>query len=420
MYKYIIQGAGAVGSAVGGSLAKAGFEVTLVSRKPHVEAIREQNGLYMHTLKGIELQPIQAVENISELEMTDDTIIIQTMKANDTEASLDDLKDIDKNVPIVCFQNGVDNEAIVSKMFSRVYGGVTRFTATMMKPGETQFAGTGKIILGPYPAGMDAVAEQIVHDLAQTGYTCLTTDNIMQDKWLKLLVNLISCIKPMTIKAGDEQELRVIVCRHVMREGIEVLNKAGIKAESTNGTEDSADKMLHKFDDALALAEGVGQGMPLLNSTWQSLAKHKKVLENDWYTGKIIEIGEKVGVSFARSMAPVTISTRSASPASIFLAIPWQVSRGSPTLKALRKNIRAKDSAITHRIPAPIMERGACSRELPEPKFRPAIMMPFPSVFPWRSSIISVRQCLPSSSTSLIARYRAGMIKSVSMLSPSR
>jgi 2-dehydropantoate 2-reductase len=296
MYKYIIQGAGAVGSAIGGSLAKAGFAVTLVSRKPHVEAIKSQNGLFLHTLSGIELQPIEATENISALTMSDDTIIFQTMKANDTEASLDDLKEVDKNIPIICFQNGVDNESIINTMFNRVYGGATRFTATMMKPGETQFAGTGKIILGPYPEGMDAMAEQIVRDLSQTGFTCMTSTNIMQDKWLKLLVNLISCIKPMTRKTGDEQALRVTICRHVMVEGIAVLDKAGITAESTNGTEDSADKMLYKFDDALALAEGVGQGMPLLNSTWQSLAKHKKVLENDWYTGKIITLGEKFGV----------------------------------------------------------------------------------------------------------------------------
>ncbi len=97
----------------------------------------------------------------------------------------------------------------------------------------------------------------------------------------------------MTIKNDDEHLKRIDICRQALQEGMTVLKKAEITAASTNGTEDSPEMMLLKFDDALALAEGVGQGMLLHNSTWQSLAKKKKVMECDWYTGKIIELGRK-------------------------------------------------------------------------------------------------------------------------------
>lgn len=294
--KYIIQGAGAIGSAIGASLAKAGFDVTIVSRKPHVEAIKKQKGIYLHTLQGTELQPIKAVESVSEIAITDDTVIFQTMKANDTEPSLDDLKDIDLNTPIVCWQNGVENEIIINRVFHRVYGGVVRFTGTMMIPGETRFAGTGKLIMGPYPEGTDHFTEQVVEVLSQTPFTTIKSNNIMQDKWLKLLVNLMSCVKPMLKNASQNLEKRIEICRNTLKEGIEVLNKAGIKAGSTNNTEDSPEKMLQNFDNALKLAEGMGQGMELQNSTWQSLAKRNKVLESDWYTGTVINLGEKYGV----------------------------------------------------------------------------------------------------------------------------
>jgi 2-dehydropantoate 2-reductase len=294
--KYIIQGAGAVGSAIGASLARVGIDVTLVSRKPHTAAIKEQHGIYCTTLNGTELQPINAVEAFSEIDMPGETVIFQTMKANDTEASLVDLKGINPDTPVVCWQNGVDNEAIVGKVFKRVYGGVVRFTATMMTPGETRFAGTGKLILGRYPEGIDDLTLRMVADLSRTGYTVLASKKIMQDKWLKLLVNLISCIKPMTVKTDTEPEQRVEICRCALEEGIFVLSKAGIKAASTNKTEDSAGQMLSKFENTLALADGIGQGMDLLNSTHQSLLKNKKALENDWYTGKIITLGEQVGV----------------------------------------------------------------------------------------------------------------------------
>ncbi len=296
MYKYIIQGAGAIGSAIGGTLAKAGFDVTLVARRPHVEAIKRQKGLYLHTLSGTVLQPIRAVESISDIEVSENSIIFQTMKANDTASSLNDLKSVTPKIPIVCCQNGIDNESIVSTEFNRVYGGVVRFTATMMTLGETNFAGIGKLIFGRYPEGIDDITEGVAEDLSHTGFTVLKSNKIMQDKWLKLLVNLISCVKPMTLKTPQEPNIRIKICRNAFEEGINVLNKAGIKALSTNGTEDSPEEMLKNFDNTLRLAEGEGQGMKLLNSTWQSLAKHNKILENDWYTGTVIKLGKKFNV----------------------------------------------------------------------------------------------------------------------------
>ena len=118
----------------------------------------------------------------------------------------------------------------------------------------------------------------------------------MQDKWLKLLVNLMSCVKPMVKDASQNLEKRIVICRNALEEGIQILDKAGIKAASTNNTEDSPEKMLENFDNALKLAEGAGQGMELQNSTWQSLAKGKKELENDFYTGVVIDLGKKHGI----------------------------------------------------------------------------------------------------------------------------
>ena len=296
MRNYIIQGAGAIGSAIGGSLTKMGYDVTLISKKPHIDAISSQNGLYLHTLKGIILQPIKVTDTIAHCRIDSDTVIFQTMKANDTQSVLNDLKYINKNTPIICWQNGIENEAIVSKVFKRVYGGIVRFTGTLMKPGTVQFAGTGKLIVGLYPKGMDTVVTAIVNDLNSTGFTTLKSDNIMQDKWLKILVNLISCIKPITIKTKDEPEKRIEICRNALKEGIEVLKKTGINAASTNKTEDSPENMLVNFSKSLSLADGEGQGMQLKNSTWQSLAKKNSAIENDFYTGTIIKLGKECNV----------------------------------------------------------------------------------------------------------------------------
>ena len=295
MFKYIIYGAGAVGSAIGGSLAKTGFDVIMVGRKPHTEAINRQNGLWMQTLNGTELQQINAVDTISKIEISDKHIVFVTTKANDTEAALKELS-VNSSIPIVCWQNGVENESTVSRYFKQVYGGVVRFTATMMEPGKVAFAGSGKLIIGKYPAGTDDITYGIASDLSRTEFKTLVSNRIMQDKWLKLLVNLISCVKPITKKTKNEQGQRLKICREILIEGMNVLEKAGIKALSSNNTEDSPEEMLKNFDKTLKLAEGIGQKMELQNSTWQSLAKHKKNLENEFYTGTIINMGEKYGI----------------------------------------------------------------------------------------------------------------------------
>ena len=50
-----------------------------------------------------------------------------------------------------------------------------------------------------------------------------------------------------------------------------------------------------------------------------------------------------------------------------------------PFLKQLLKKMSAKDGAITQRMPKSSSAQGACSRELPQPKFSPAIR-----IWAWR------------------------------------
>ncbi|MBD3418866.1 MAG: 2-dehydropantoate 2-reductase [Chitinivibrionales bacterium] len=289
---YIIQGAGSIGSALGAFLHKAGMPVTLIARKPHVVAIRQQKGLAITTLSGDEIVAVQAATSFEELPNLDNAIIFQTMKAPDTRDGIEQIAAIGRDFPVVCCQNGVGSEELASTALSSVYAGVIRFTATLTQPGAVSFAGSGKIILGKYPAGSDELVEKIAVDLSRTPLHVITSASIMEDKWLKVLVNLISGIRPLTRKVPGEERKRTRLCKNVLQEGISVLHAAGISARSTNGTEDSAEEMLAKFESTLALADGKGQGMALRNSTWQSLAHSKKTLENDWYTGKIIELGE--------------------------------------------------------------------------------------------------------------------------------
>ena len=82
------------------------------------------------------------------------------------------------------------------------------------------------------------------------------------------------------------------------------------------------------------------------------------------------------------------------------------------------EKILAKVEAMTQEMPAHLIARGACSREEPQPKFFVAtIMSPSFTLFT-KSASISIMQYFASSSPLDTFRYLAGMITSVSTLSP--
>ena len=69
---------------------------------------------------------------------------------------------------------------------------------------------------------------------------------------------------------------------------------------------------------------------------------------------------------------------------------------------------------MTQEIPLALMAMGACSREEPQPKLAPATMMSPSFTLLTKSASISTMQWEANSLASWVARYRAGMITSVS------
>ena len=72
-------------------------------------------------------------------------------------------------MPVICVQNGVENERIALRYFERVYGAVVMLPAAHMEPGVVQAYGsllTGIVDIGRYPDGVDSVCEQVTAALA--------------------------------------------------------------------------------------------------------------------------------------------------------------------------------------------------------------------------------------------------------------
>lgn len=103
--KICIYGAGAIGGYMGAMLAKAGADVSLVARGPHLAAMQE-NGLILETAEGRETVPVTASDNPADLGEQDYVII--TLKAHSVPGVIDAMQPLlGANTAVVFAVNGV-------------------------------------------------------------------------------------------------------------------------------------------------------------------------------------------------------------------------------------------------------------------------------------------------------------------------
>jgi len=182
----------------------------------------------------------------------------------------------------VCAQNGVANERMALRRFSRVYAMMVMLPATHIAPGEVVMHAKpvgGLLDIGVYPRGADALAEQIARDLTSAQLNARVDANVMRLKYGKLLENLANVVQALCgldAAAGD-------LVRAVRAEGRAVLEEAGIDF----ATESEMDQRRAESLMALQPIEGQGRG----GSTWQSLARRAGSIETDYLNGEIALLG---------------------------------------------------------------------------------------------------------------------------------
>ncbi|RME44240.1 MAG: 2-dehydropantoate 2-reductase, partial [Chloroflexi bacterium] len=138
--RVLVIGAGAIGCLVGGRLAAAGHDVTLVVREWLADTIAN-SGLRLNIGGGtIYVPEIAAVTTVKEavFEFGPFDLAIFTMKSYDTLAGIRHLeKAISRPFPVLSLQNGVGNEQLLSEAFGpeQVIAGVITTPAEMPVPG---------------------------------------------------------------------------------------------------------------------------------------------------------------------------------------------------------------------------------------------------------------------------------------------
>lgn len=294
--RYVIYGAGAIGGVIGARLHQAGYETVLIARGAHLAAI-QANGLRLDSAEGSTTHHIPAVGHPSEIDFREDDAVFLTMKSQDTEAALNDLQAASKlaDLPIICAQNGVDNERMALRRFERVYAMLVILPASHMQPGivEANASGVfGALDAGRYPSGADSLIAEVCANLEAAGFRAKPDPTAMRLKYAKLLGNLGN-----TLGAAIGEARAPEINRTLVAEAVACYRAAGIDWASG--------------EEMLALRQGmVAGGGRQGSSTWQSLARGAGSIESDYLNGEIALLGRLHSVPTPANAAIARIGRR--------------------------------------------------------------------------------------------------------------
>ena len=297
-----IIGAGAIGSLIGGLLSKAGEDIILVGRKPHIDAIN-QNGLILEGGPERIVIKVKATENLD----FKPGLALLTVKAQDVVSSVTETQQFLSGSQVVTMQNGVQSDDQAAGLLGKenIISSVVAFNGQFLEPGKASysipFSKTALLIGEPF--GNKGNRLQTLSALLNKAIGTDISEDIRAAHWTKLIWNLQTAVPAITGLSYQDSyqypEIRELTIS-LLKEGLKVIKAAGIKTVNVPGfpmepIEAMARESLPTASSLLKkIAESLGK-VPVLGSTLQSI-KRGTSTEVDYLNGEIVNIGKKNGI----------------------------------------------------------------------------------------------------------------------------
>jgi 2-dehydropantoate 2-reductase len=306
--KILFFGAGAIGTYIGGSLALAGHTVTFIERPEAADIIRAQ-GLKL-TRGGIieKVQPSLLVTSPAEaLAAGPYDFGVFALKSFDTATALDQLRAAHTpgadSPPLLCFQNGVDNEPEIARALGADHVIAGTVTTAVGKPGvgevvEERKRGVGVALGHP-------LSQAIVGALDGAGLAAHAYPAAGPMKWSKLLTNLIgnatSAILDLTVaelfaepRLFDLEMAMLKECLAVMRaQGYRPVDLPGTPVRALALAIEALPRPLAQPILKRAVGGGRGGKMPSFHI---DLHSGRGQTEVRWLNGAVVRCGAERGV----------------------------------------------------------------------------------------------------------------------------
>jgi len=301
--KFLIAGAGAIGAYIGARIARAGFDVTLFARGPHLRAMQE-HGVRVKSGEGdFEARPGIA-GTLEEVGPVD--VVFLGVKAHSLPQLAPLLPPVlGPETAIVSTQNGipwwffqgfngpgegirlerVDPGGVIAAAIEprRVVGSIVYFSTEIIEPGVILHTEGNRISLGEPNGTRSERCRRIADALIASGLRAPVTTRIRNEIWVKILGNVafnpISALTRATlVQMARDPEVASLV-RSIMQETEAVAARLGLELPVS-------------IEQRMAGAEKVGEHK---TSMLQDLEAGRP-LELEAVVGAVVELGERLGL----------------------------------------------------------------------------------------------------------------------------
>lgn len=281
-------GAGALGSAIGGSLAEAGADVTLIDAwREHVDAMN-RGGLTLReggVDRNVKVRSAASADGIGPVDL-----VIVLVKSFHTREAIEGARAIvGPNTAVMSLQNGLGHEDILAAAVGHehVLAGKTYKGGVLLAPGHVIAGVKGKeTIIGELDGRVTERVRRIADAFNRAGLAVTVSDNIVGTMWDKLLINVatgalagITRLPYGGLYAVPEVKACALAA---VAEGIAVARAAGVTISYT---------------DPEGPWTKAAAGLPpeFKTSLLQSLEKGSRT-EIDFINGSVVRWGARTGV----------------------------------------------------------------------------------------------------------------------------
>jgi 2-dehydropantoate 2-reductase len=228
----VIYGAGSIGATVGGWLAAAGIPVVFVVRPQRAQALNLE-GLQLYQVGRKAAARTISIHAVSDLSTVPGArIIVLAVKNYDLELAARDIKEKLKCEPvIVALQNGVDNQSVLRRHFTKVIYGVIQYNAWRDADNIFGYQAVGPIRLGVLDESLTAQRDEVVSLFAKA-FRCIAEPRITDAAKCKMLFNLSNSITALVgLGVRDIKDIGALrgSIADVIYEGMQILQAAGVQ-----------------------------------------------------------------------------------------------------------------------------------------------------------------------------------------------
>jgi 2-dehydropantoate 2-reductase len=293
--KIAVIGAGAIGCIVAGYLKQEGIDVSLVGHRHSVKAINKF-GLEIFGVRGSFHIKINASD---KLNYKPDLVILATKTQDLEEAIKENLKAI-KDAPVLTTQNGIqaDNLTAIFIPKENIISSIVMFGATRIELNRIAHNFEGSWIIGSMFGKNDEKVTAAAEGLKKI-FPIIVSQELRGMKYLKVFVNANNCIPAILGVSMQEAFVDIDISRisiAIWKEGLEVVNKAGINLVSLP---DFPLERLTKLaslptDEAAKVFSGIMVNLskePLYGSILQSIQRGRST-EIDYINGEFINLAK--------------------------------------------------------------------------------------------------------------------------------